>query len=249
MADEILLAQTAEELEDYESIYAGEEIDDAIGEVRTKSLTWDAKYAKPQYGIPVSDLSEEVRASLAKADTAIQQESDTSGFATETDLTAHTGNTDVHIQSGERAAWDAKYTKPSGGIPSTDLESVVQSALSAAATAVQPAAIQTLANTVNSISETVSGNEITELIVLPESGTALTANKIYNIASSNTVGTYSFVAPVSGGWAHGIFTTAGSGTRSFESGAKFVGGEKPDKASTTYEFDVYNGVWAFAEVE
>ena len=80
---------------------------------------------------------------------------------------------------------------------------------------------------------------------LPASGTALTENTIYNVAAA--VGTYQFVAPASG-WAHGIFTTGSSVAITFESGAEFIG-EKPEfEASTKYEFDVNNGVWAFGAV-
>ena len=79
--------------------------------------------------------------------------------------------------------------------------------------------------------------------VLPESGTALTANTIYRVADA--VGTYAFTAPVSG-WAHGTFTTAATTSVSFA--GTFLN-EKPTIAqSKTYEFDVVDGVWAVAEV-
>ena len=245
MADDVVLLSSQEE--DYESLYTGEQIDGAIGDVRTKSAGWDAKYSKPASGIPSTDLSAEVQASLAKAETAIQQQADLDGYATTESLTAHTGNTDIHIQSGEKAAWNEKYTKPSGGIPSTDLASGVQTALGLASTAIQPAAFNSLSSTVSSLSTTVSGSAISEITSLPTSGTALTGNRVYNITGT-TVGNYTFIAPTSGGWAHGIFTTASSGTRSFASEAKFINGIKPDKSETTYEFDVLNNVWAFVEV-
>lgn len=80
---------------------------------------------------------------------------------------------------------------------------------------------------------------------LPVSGTALTANTIYSPTSA--VGTYQFKAP-SSGWAHGIFTTAASVAISFAAGSKFIGSAPSIEASKTYEFDVYNGVWAVQEV-
>lgn len=78
---------------------------------------------------------------------------------------------------------------------------------------------------------------------LPASGTALAADTIYNVAA--TVETYTFIAPESG-WAHGTFTTGTS--VSITVSGKYVGGSPVFVASTTYEFDVLDGVWAFAEV-
>lgn len=80
---------------------------------------------------------------------------------------------------------------------------------------------------------------------LPSSGTALTANTLYS--PSSAVGTYQFIAPASG-WAHGAFITGSSVAITFEDGAQFLGAAPEFEASTTYEFDVLNGVWAFMEV-
>lgn len=80
---------------------------------------------------------------------------------------------------------------------------------------------------------------------LPASGAALTANTIYNVSSP--VGTYVFTPPPSG-WAHGTFSTAASVAVSFVSGANYLGEAPAIEASKTYEFDVYNGVWAVQEV-
>lgn len=80
---------------------------------------------------------------------------------------------------------------------------------------------------------------------LPASGAALTANTIYSVSSP--VGTYVFTPPASG-WAHGTFSTAASVAVSFVSGANYLGEAPAIEASKTYEFDVYNGVWAVQEV-
>lgn len=74
---------------------------------------------------------------------------------------------------------------------------------------------------------------------LPSSGTALTANTIYNVSA--VVGAYSFTAP-SSGWAHGRFTTDAVTSVSFA--GTFLGAAPSIEASNTYEFDVLNGVWA-----
>lgn len=78
---------------------------------------------------------------------------------------------------------------------------------------------------------------------LPASGAALTANTIYN--ASSPVGTYVFTPPASG-WAHGTFTTGSSVSVSFS--GTFIGEAPAIEASKTYEFDIYNGVWAVQEV-
>lgn len=83
----------------------------------------------------------------------------------------------------------------------------------------------------------------TTATVLPESGTALTANTIYSVAEA--VGTYAFTAPASG-WAHGKFTTDATTSVSFA--GTFLGAAPTIEASKTYEFDAYDGVWAVQEV-
>ena len=70
-------------------------------------------YSKPTTGIPESDLANAVKNKINNA-------------ATSADLTAHTSDTDIHVTDQEKDAWDAKYDKPSGGIPKADLASGVQ---------------------------------------------------------------------------------------------------------------------------
>ena len=79
--------------------------------------------------------------------------------------------------------------------------------------------------------------------ILPDSGTALADNTIYNVAV--TVKTYAFTPPATG-WAHGKFTTGTSVSVSFA--GTFLGIAPTIEASKTYEFDVYNGVWVVQEV-
>lgn len=81
---------------------------------------------------------------------------------------------------------------------------------------------------------------------LPESGTALADDALYVIPAEAPVDTYVFAPPASG-WCHGTFYTGTAPAITFASGS-FLG-EAPDfEASKLYEFDVMNGVWAFAEV-
>lgn len=52
-------------------------------------------------------------------------------------LTLHVDNTDIHVTTENKVAWNAKYNKPSGGIPKTDLATAVQQAVELALTAYQ----------------------------------------------------------------------------------------------------------------
>lgn len=92
---------------------------------------WFAKYNKPTDGIPKTDLASAVQTSLGKADTALQEHQDIS------DLVSHTQNSNIHVTSEQKTAWSAKYDKPSGGIPKSDLASAVQTSLNKADTALQ----------------------------------------------------------------------------------------------------------------
>ena len=96
-----------------------------------QKTAWTAKYDKPSGGIPNTDLASAVQSSLEKADTALQQHQDISA------LTAHVANNNVHVTTDNKAAWSAKYNKPTDGIPKTDLASAVQASLNKADTALQ----------------------------------------------------------------------------------------------------------------
>jgi len=52
-------------------------------------------------------------------------------------LAAHTGNSDIHVTTSDKTAWNAKYDKPSTGIPSTDMSAEVQASLALADSAIQ----------------------------------------------------------------------------------------------------------------
>ena len=51
---------------------------------------------------------------------------------------AHLANNDIHVTTQNKSYWNAKYDKPSGGIPSSDMTQAVQDALSSGASALQP---------------------------------------------------------------------------------------------------------------
>ena len=54
------------------------------------------------------------------------------GLVNESAFNAHTGNTTVHTNAAEKSSWNAKYDKPSGGIPLNDLSSGVKDSLAKA---------------------------------------------------------------------------------------------------------------------
>jgi len=87
------------------------------------------KYTKPSAGIPKDHLSGSVRASLGKADTALQEHQSLAAYRTADDQ-------DV-IDQAQNDEIRAKYTKPSDGIPSSDLDDGVQASLVKANTALQ----------------------------------------------------------------------------------------------------------------
>lgn len=118
---------------DYLSRFSGEEVDQRLAAVATiqealASLTEAvaAKYTKPQGGIPETDMDADVQAALALARTAIQS---LSGYYTSAQV-------DGIVQALELAI-AAKYSKPSGGIPASDLASAVQASLGKADSAYQ----------------------------------------------------------------------------------------------------------------
>ncbi len=99
--------------------------DDTPIPTKTSDLTNDSgfgTYSKPSGGIPKTDLNANVKLSLEKADTALQEHQSLEGYATED-----------YVDD----AVDTKYTKPSDGIPKTDLSSSVQESLGKADTALQ----------------------------------------------------------------------------------------------------------------
>lgn len=115
----------------------------------------NAKYTKPSGGIPKTDLASAVQTSLDKADTALQTHQDISGKqdaiadlesirsgaakgATSvqpsaiSDMETKTHASQTYQPKGSYATTtevNGKYTKPSSGIPSTDLSQSVQQTL------------------------------------------------------------------------------------------------------------------------
>lgn len=118
----------------------------------------NAKYTKPKSGIPKSDLAEDVKTSLVKADTAVQND-DLSVYAKKAELstvatsgsyndlndkpTIPTKTSELTNDSNfaTTSQVNAKYTQPPGGIPKSDLAEDVKASLGKADTALQRAPV------------------------------------------------------------------------------------------------------------
>lgn len=162
-----------------------ERVDAAEGDIdaiQAKEAGWDAKYAKPEGGIPKTDLASAVQTSLGKADTALQ-EADIEGYATEgyvgtqiatrqpldADLTAIAGLTGTAgiLKKTGADQWALDATAYATDAELTELEGTVAdkadaSALSALQTTVDGKAdasdLTALEGEVDTLSGTVSGH-------------------------------------------------------------------------------------------
>lgn len=115
------------------------------------ALATKGTYSKPSGGIPKSDLASTVQTSLGKADTALQvapvaSVNGRTGVVVlgANDVGALPSDTPIPAAVTEQtvSGWGftkntGTYTKPSGGIPKTDLASAVQKSLKKADTALQ----------------------------------------------------------------------------------------------------------------
>ena len=79
----------------------------------------------------------EISAGLALGETQGTAYEGSKGAANAAAIASHTGNTDIHVTTSDKSAWNAKYDKPSGGIPSTDMTAEVQASLALADSAIQ----------------------------------------------------------------------------------------------------------------
>lgn len=137
----------------------------AHGITSSNISTWNGKYTKPTGGIPKTDLATAVQTSLGKADTALQSYTETDPVfvasvahgISSADITAWNNKSDFSgsyddltdkptipsaVTESTVSGWGftkntGTYSKPSGGIPKTDLASAVQTSLGKADTALQ----------------------------------------------------------------------------------------------------------------
>lgn len=79
----------------------------------------------------------EISASIALGETAGTAYEGSKGKALKDAFDTHEANTDIHVTTSDKTAWNAKYDKPSTGIPKADLAQSVQDSLDLADSALQ----------------------------------------------------------------------------------------------------------------
>lgn len=158
----------------------------------------NAKYTKPESGIPKRDLAEDVKTSLGKADTAVQND-DLSVYAKKAELAtvATSGSYNdlndkpaIPTKTSEltndsnfatTSQVNAKYTKPSGGIPKSDLAAGVQTSLDKADNALSISGGTVTGNLSVGGNLTVNGTTTTV-----DSTTLQVKDKLIEVAHGNT---------------------------------------------------------------
>ena len=91
----------------------------------------------------------EISAGLALGETQGTAYEGSKGAALKTAFDTHEADTDIHVTTSDKAAWNAKYDKPGTGIPKTDLADAVQTSLGLADTALQDEDIEGKADLVS----------------------------------------------------------------------------------------------------
>ena len=91
----------------------------------------------------------EISASVALGETEGTAYEGSKGAALKTAFDTHEADTDIHVTTSDKAAWNAKYDKPGTGIPKTDLADAVQASLGLADTALQDEDIEGKADLVS----------------------------------------------------------------------------------------------------
>lgn len=188
----------------------------------------NAKYTKPESGIPKSDLAEDVKTSLGKADTALQSAPVTAVNGKTGDVTLGAGDvgalpsstefvSSVNGQSGAvtglatTSEVNAKYTKPSDGIPKSDLAVSVQTSLDKADTALQKAPVTSVNGKTGAVQLAAS-----DVGALPTSTKYVVSvngesGEVKNVAKTNSANTFTGDQTVTGnGSVSGNFTVGGN---------------------------------------
>lgn len=96
------------------------------------SASLDSYAKKSDFSVTTNTANKTITINLAgKSATALYDHQNISA------LTAHVADTDIHVTSADKTAWNAKYDKPSGGIATNDLAQAVITSLGKADNAVQ----------------------------------------------------------------------------------------------------------------
>ena len=145
-------------------------------------------------------------------------------------------------------SYDVKFEIDSNGrlyVKSSSNESTPEwEGLSAAQIQVASPEYGTDAANKNYVDNNIAKIKLNSATALPTSGSALTADTVYNVSSAVT--TYNFVSPSSNGWAHGIFSVGTSPNITFS--GTIIGKLPTFEVNKKYEFDVFANTWIVQEI-
>lgn len=173
---------TDEELE--EALETKQDTVQDLSEIRSGAAAGATAYQKPQTGIPASDLASDVIPTVPTdvVKYSSQSLSDEQKEQARINIAAAAASSIAALET----ALAAKYTMPSGGIPSTDMDAAVQNALAKAMTAVQSLADYYTKDQVDAITAAIAA------MVNSMAGETVTS---LPTASSETLGTMYYVGP------------------------------------------------------
>lgn len=185
----------------------------------------DSKYTKPEGGIPKSDLSSEVQASLDKADTALQShQTITTGSV---NGTISVGGTNVSVKGLGSLAYKNALTKSDVGLGNVDNTSDEAKPISAAT--------QTALNGKVNTTTTVNGHALSSNITITKSNVGL--GSVVNAGQDSTPTANSTNYVTSGG-VKSYVDTATSILRAYPVGAIYISYNSTDPG------DLFGGSWA-----
>ena len=125
-----------------DSTTVGRSLLTASGAAAGRTALGAGTYSKPNNGIPSTDLTSAIQTSLGKADTALQTVTSTN--VTDATTTGRALLTATNAAAALATLGAGNYSKPTNGIPLTDLVSSIQTSLGKADTALQSVAANTI---------------------------------------------------------------------------------------------------------
>ena len=155
-----------------------------LSTIRSGAAAGAKAYQKPQTGIPASDLAPGVIPTVPTD--VVKYSSQSLTDAEKTQARTNIGAAAAAALTALETAIAAKYTKPSSGIPETDLASGVQSALALARTSIQSLADYYSKTEVDALLAAVNSEQYVDVATLP-TASADTLGKIYLVGPTNGV--------------------------------------------------------------
>lgn len=155
-----------------------------LSAIRSGATAGATAYQKPQTGIPASDLAPGVIPTVPTD--VVKYSSQSLTDAQKAQARTNIGAAAASALTALETAIAAKYTKPSSGIPETDLEANVRAALALARTSIQSLADYYDKTEIDSLLAAVSSEQYVDVATLP-TASASTLGKIYLVGPTNGV--------------------------------------------------------------